>query len=72
MTYEHLFLGVVVAGAVYYLWRTLVKKGCSCGNCPSAQKQGCCLANPVQELDKTRDCSSGVAPPENDVSRKAL
>ena len=72
MTYEHLFLGVVVAGAVYYLWRTLVKKGCSCGTCPSAQKHGCCSVNPMQALDKSQNCGSGDEPPENDVSRKEL
>ncbi len=42
MIWEYLILGLVVAWAVYYLWRTLFqKKGCACGSCPSAKNMNC-------------------------------
>lgn len=42
MIWEYLILALVVAWAVYYLWRTMFqKKGCSCGTCPSKKNMDC-------------------------------
>ncbi len=56
MTYEHVILAVVVAWAVYYLWRTLFRnRGCACGSCPSGVKENCC----------TPDRGNPAGPPES-------
>lgn len=56
MFWEYLVLGVVMAWAVFYLWRTFFrKKGCSCGDCPSATKEGCA----PQGLGDLRQCPEG-------------
>jgi len=53
MIWEYLILAAVLAWAVYYLWRTfLKKKGCSCGTCPSAKQEGCAS----QDLGDLRQC----------------
>ncbi len=42
MIWEYLILAVIVAWAVFYLWRMFFqKKGCVCESCPSAKKDGC-------------------------------
>ena len=61
MTYEHVILGLVVAWAVYFLWRTLFRnRGCACGSCPSAVKGNGCANDP----------NSLAAPPESCGTKK--
>ena len=39
MFWEYLILGVLLAWAVFYIWKSFFKKkGCSCDSCPSAPK----------------------------------
>jgi hypothetical protein len=39
MFWEYLILGVLLAWAVFYIWKSFFrKKGCSCDSCPSALK----------------------------------
>lgn len=42
MIWEYLLLAVILAWAVYFLWRTFFKKkGCSCTSCPLSKEDGC-------------------------------
>lgn len=39
MFWEYLILVILLAWAVFYIWKTFFrKKGCSCESCPSALK----------------------------------
>ncbi|GAB6057524.1 hypothetical protein JCM31598_06410 [Desulfonatronum parangueonense] len=39
MIWEYLILGLLLAWAVFYIWKSFFKKkGCSCDSCPSATK----------------------------------
>jgi hypothetical protein len=47
MIWEYLILAALLAWALFYLWRTFfAKRGCGCGQCPSAPEGGC----PAQRL----------------------
>lgn len=42
MFWEYIVLAAVLGWAVFFLWRTFVRKrGCACGDCPAAKKASC-------------------------------
>ncbi len=60
MVWEYLILAVILACAVFFLWRTFFRnRACACGNCPSATKESCML-HP--------DALRGAARPTDDIS----
>ncbi len=49
MFWEYLIVGLMLAWALFYLWRLFAKKrGCSCEECPASQ-QSCCSGTTTPE-----------------------
>lgn len=58
--WEYLLLILLLAWAVFYLWRIFFrKKGCTCDSCPSAENN-CCQTDNLEDL-KQKPCTRDSA-----------